>query len=44
MIDGYLSDMRVSDDVNDDRRQAPKPLEGAAEIFGARAAGKEADE
>ena len=36
MIDGYLLNMRVSDDVGDGRAQAPKPLEEAAGAFGAR--------
>lgn len=36
MIDGYLSNTRVFDKVNDDKHQAPKPLEEAAEVFGAR--------
>lgn len=35
MIDGYLLNMRVFDKVNDDKHQALKPLEEAAEIFGA---------
>lgn len=35
MIDGYLLNMRVSDDVSDSRGQALRPLEGAAEVFGA---------
>ena len=35
MIDGYLLNMRVFNEVNDDKRQALKPLEEAAEIFGA---------
>lgn len=35
MIDGYLLNMRVFDKVNDDKRQALKPLEEAAEAFGA---------
>lgn len=35
MIDGYLLNMRVFNDVNDSKRQALKPLEEAAEIFGA---------
>ena len=35
MIDGYLSNMRVFDDVSDGKGQALKPLEEAAEIFGA---------
>ena len=35
MIDGYLLNMRALDNVNDDRHQALKPLEEAAEIFGA---------
>lgn len=35
MIDGYLLNMRVSDKVNDDKHQVLKPLEEAAEIYGA---------
>lgn len=35
MIDGYLLNMRVFNDVSDSKRQALKPLEEAAEIFGA---------
>lgn len=35
MIDGYLLNMRVFDKVDDDRHQALKPLEEAAEVFGA---------
>lgn len=35
MIDGYLLNMRVFNEVNDDKRQALKPLEEAAEVFGA---------
>lgn len=35
MIDGYLLNMRVFNDVSDSRGQALKPLEGAAGIFGA---------
>lgn len=35
MGDGYLLNMRVFNKVNDDKRQALEPLEGAAEIFGA---------
>jgi hypothetical protein len=35
MIDGYLLNMRVFNNVNDDKYQALKPLEEAAEIFGA---------
>ena len=35
MIDGYLLNMRALDNVNDDRHRALKPLEEAAEIFGA---------
>lgn len=35
MIDGYLLNMRVFDKVNDDKHQALKPLEEAAEVFGA---------
>lgn len=35
MIDGYLLNTRVFNKVNDDKRQALKPLEEAAEIFGA---------
>ena len=30
MIDGYLSNMRVFDDVSDGKAQAPKPLEKEA--------------
>lgn len=44
MADGYLSDMRASDDVGDGRGRAPKPPEEAAGVFGARAVEKEADE
>lgn len=33
MIDGYLLNMRVFNKVNDDKRQALKPLEEAAEVF-----------
>lgn len=36
MIDGYLLNMRVFNDVGGSKAQAPKPLEEAAEIFGAR--------
>lgn len=35
MIDGYLLNMRVFNDVGDGKGQALKPLEEAAEIFGA---------
>lgn len=35
MIDGYLLNTRVFRKVNDDKRQALKPLEEAAEVFGA---------
>lgn len=35
MNDGYLLNMRVFNNVNDDKPQALKPLEEAAEIFGA---------
>lgn len=35
MIDGYLLNMRVFDDVSDGKGQALKPLEEAAEAFGA---------
>ena len=35
MIDGYLLNMRVFNDVGDDKPQALKPLEEAAETFGA---------
>lgn len=35
MIDGYLLNMRVSNDVSDSKAQALKPLEEAAEVFGA---------
>lgn len=35
MIDGYLLNMRVFDKVNDDKHQMLKPLEEAAEVFGA---------
>lgn len=35
MIDGYLLNMRVSDGVGDGRGRALKPLEEAAEVFGA---------
>ena len=35
MIDGYLLNMRVFNDVGDGEGQALKPLEGAAGIFGA---------
>lgn len=35
MIDGYLLNMRVPDKVNDDRHRALRPLEEAAEVFGA---------
>lgn len=36
MIDGYLLNMRVFNDVGDGKGQAPKPLEEAAGVFGAR--------
>lgn len=35
MIDGYLLNMRVFNKVNDDKHQMLKPLEEAAEVFGA---------
>lgn len=35
MIDGYLLNMRVFDEVKDGKAQALKPLEEAAEVFGA---------
>lgn len=35
MIDGYLLNTRVFNKVNDDKRQMLKPLEEAAEVFGA---------
>lgn len=35
MIDGYLLNMRVFNGVSDGKGQALKPLEEAAEIFGA---------
>lgn len=35
MIDGYLLNMRVFNDVSDSKGQALKPLEEAAEIFSA---------
>lgn len=35
MIDGYLLNMRVFNDVEDSKGQALKPLEEAAEVFGA---------
>lgn len=35
MIDGYLLNMRVFNDVSDSKAQALKPLEEAAEVFGA---------
>lgn len=35
MIDGYLLNMRVFNKVNDDKHQVLKPLEEAAEIYGA---------
>lgn len=35
MIDGYLLNMRVFNNVSDDKPQALKPLEEAAEVFGA---------
>lgn len=38
MIDGYLLNMRVFNDVGDGKGQAPEPLEEAAETFGARRA------
>ena len=40
MVDGYLLNTRVFDKVNDDKHQALKPLEEAAETFGA---GRELD-
>ena len=36
MIDGYLLNMRVFNDVGDGKGQAPRPPEGAAGAFGAR--------
>lgn len=36
MIDRYLLNMRVFNDVSDSKGQALKPLEEAAEAFGAR--------
>lgn len=35
MIDGYLLSMRVFNDMSDSKVQALKPLEEAAEVFGA---------
>lgn len=35
MIDGYLLNMRVFNDASDSKGQALKPLEEAAEVFGA---------
>lgn len=35
MIDGYLLNIRVFNDVSDGKGQALKPLEEAAEVFGA---------
>lgn len=35
MIDGYLLNIRVFDNVSDSKGQALKPLEEAAEVFGA---------
>lgn len=35
MIDGYLLNMRVFNEVKDSKGQALKPLEEAAEVFGA---------
>lgn len=35
MIDGYLLNIRVFNDVSDSKGQALKPLEEAAEVFGA---------
>lgn len=35
MIDGYLLNTRVFDKVDDGKRQMLKPLEEAAEVFGA---------
>lgn len=35
MIDGYLSNTRIFNKVNDSKGQALKPLEEAAEVFGA---------
>lgn len=35
MIDGYLLNMRVFNNVSDSKGQALKPLEEAAEVFGA---------
>lgn len=35
MIDGYLLNMRVFNDVSDSKGQALRPLEEAAEVFGA---------
>lgn len=36
MIDGYLLNVRVFNDVSDGKAQALKPLEEAAGVFGAR--------
>lgn len=35
MIDGYVLNMRVFNEVKDSKGQALKPLEEAAEVFGA---------
>lgn len=35
MIDGYLLNMRVFNNVNDDKHQVLEPLEEAVEVFGA---------
>lgn len=35
MTDGYLLNLRAFREVRDDKAQAPKPLEEAAEAFGA---------
>lgn len=35
MIDGYLLNMRIFNSVSDSKGQALKPLEEAAEVFGA---------
>lgn len=35
MIDGYLLNMQAFNDVEDSKHQALKPLEEAAEVFGA---------
>lgn len=35
MIDGYLLNMRIFNNVSDSKGQALKPLEEAAEVFGA---------